>query len=238
MKNRHRYSPNDKMSSLICDNYSLLTVMSRFGLALGFGDATIDEVCRRNGIDSTTFLTVVNFIAEERDSIEIDDSLSVTALMSYLKRAHDYYLGFKLPSIKQKLVEALSCSHDTGLSALVIKFFDEYVGEVHDHMSYEDSHVFTYVTSLIDGKDNGGKRFNISTFARHHDRAESKLTELKNIIIKYYPQDDGNPELMNDVLYDIYNCETDLALHTKIEDYLFVPAIAGLERKVKDEARQ
>ena len=148
MKNRHRYSPNDKMSSLICDNYSLLTVMSRFGLALGFGDATIDEVCRRNGIDSTTFLTVVNFIAEERDSIEIDDSLSVTALMSYLKRAHDYYLGFKLPSIRQKLVEALSCSHDTGLSALVIKFFDEYVGEVHDHMSYEDSHVFTYVTSL------------------------------------------------------------------------------------------
>ena len=43
---------------------------------------------------------------------------------------------------------------------------------------------------------------------------------------------------MNDVLYDIYNCEADLALHTKIEDYLFVPAIAGLERKVKDEARQ
>ena len=33
-----KYKPADKMSDLICDNYSLLQVMSRFGLSLGFGD--------------------------------------------------------------------------------------------------------------------------------------------------------------------------------------------------------
>lgn len=237
MKNQHRYSANDKMSSLICDNYSLLTVMSRFGLALGFGDATIGEVCSNNGIDCKTFLTVVNFIAEERDSIEFDGELSVEALMNYLKNAHEYFLDFKLPAIREKLIKALSDSQDINLSTLIFKFYDEYVGEVFEHMDYEDKHVFTYVSSLLSGNDGDDKRFSIGIFAKRHDRAELKLTELKNIMIKYYPQGDGNIELMNDVLYDIYNCESDLALHTKIEDYLFIPAIAGLEKKIKDEGR-
>ena len=33
------------MSDLICDNYSLLMVMSRFGLSLGFGDKSVKDVC-------------------------------------------------------------------------------------------------------------------------------------------------------------------------------------------------
>ena len=32
-----KYTPTDKMSYLICDNYTLLQVMSRFDLSLGFG---------------------------------------------------------------------------------------------------------------------------------------------------------------------------------------------------------
>ena len=36
-----KYTPTDKMSYLICDNYTLLQVMSRFDLSLGFGDKTV-----------------------------------------------------------------------------------------------------------------------------------------------------------------------------------------------------
>ena len=46
-----KYTPTDKMSYLICDNYTLLQVMSRFDLSLGFGDKTVQEVCRENGVD-------------------------------------------------------------------------------------------------------------------------------------------------------------------------------------------
>ena len=38
MNEQHKYRSTDKMSDLICDNYSLLMVMSRFGLSLGFGE--------------------------------------------------------------------------------------------------------------------------------------------------------------------------------------------------------
>ena len=35
------YKPTDKMGDLICENYALLQVMSRFGISLGFGDKSV-----------------------------------------------------------------------------------------------------------------------------------------------------------------------------------------------------
>jgi len=38
--------------------------------------------------------------------------------------------------------------------------------------------------------------------------------------------------VMNAVLFDIFNCEKDLASHNEVEDYLFVPAVLQLENQV------
>ena len=38
------YTGDDRMCDLVCDRYAVLQVMSRFGIALGFGDKTIAEV--------------------------------------------------------------------------------------------------------------------------------------------------------------------------------------------------
>jgi hypothetical protein len=46
------YRETDKMSDLICENYPMVLVMSRFGIALGFGEKNIGEVCRQNGVDA------------------------------------------------------------------------------------------------------------------------------------------------------------------------------------------
>ena len=50
MNKRLKYSGTDKMSDLICENYNLLLEMSRFGLSLGFGDQTVQQVCERQGV--------------------------------------------------------------------------------------------------------------------------------------------------------------------------------------------
>ena len=64
MKNG-KYRETSKMSDLICENYPMVLVMSRFGIDLGFGEKNIGEVCRQNKIDTYTFLTVVNFLTEK-----------------------------------------------------------------------------------------------------------------------------------------------------------------------------
>lgn len=58
-----------------------------------------------------------------------------------------------------------------------------------------------------------------------------KLQELKNIIIKYYAPTE-QAELLNNVLFDIFTCETDLRIHCQVEDDIFVPAVEILEEKV------
>ena len=57
-----RYDADDRMCDLVCDRYPVLLVMSRFGIALGFGDKTIAEVCAESRVDAATFLAVVNML--------------------------------------------------------------------------------------------------------------------------------------------------------------------------------
>ena len=64
MDRLQKYKSSDKMIDLISDNYSLLQVMSRFGLSLGFGDKTVKEVCEMNGVDCPTVISVVDFYAQ------------------------------------------------------------------------------------------------------------------------------------------------------------------------------
>ena len=223
------YRETDKMSDLICENYPMVLVMSRFGIALGFGEQNIGEVCRQNGVDVNTFLAVVNFLTEEVSGpVDWTDSrLSVGDLIRYLHNAHDYFLNFRLPHLKRKLVIAInSCPADVAF--VITRFFDEYAEEVNKHMSYEERAVFPYVRNLLEGKRD--PKYNITIFRKRHDQIEMKITELKNILIKYYPGAGTN--MLNSVLFDIFATEEDLASHTRVEDYLFVPAILALEKQL------
>ena len=218
------------MSDLIGENYPMVLVMSRFGIALGFGEKNIGEVCRQNGVDTHTFLTVVNFLTEDAmvPASEIDKGLSVESLITCLHNAHDYFLNFRLPHIRRKLVEAIEeCPKDVAF--VITRFFDEYAEEVNKHMSYEEKTVFPYVRGLLDGVKDA--RYNITIFRKRHDQIEMKITELKNILLKYYPGPGSN--LLNSVLFDIFATEQDLASHNHVEDYLFVPVILALEKSLK-----
>lgn len=224
-----KYRETDKMSDLICENYPMVLVMSRFGIALGFGEKNIGEVCRQNGVDACTFLTVVNFLTEDVSApvTDVNKCLSIDALITYLHNAHDYFLNFRLPHLRRKLVEAIAeCPKDVAF--VIQNFFDEYAEEVNKHMSYEEKVVFPYVRDLLAGKKD--PKYNISIFRKRHDQIEMKIVELKNILIKYYPGPGSN--LLNSVLFDIFATEQDLASHNHVEDYLFMPAILALEKTI------
>jgi len=220
------------MCDLVCDRYPVLLIMSRFGIALGFGDKTIGEVCLDSGVDTATFLAVVNMHSD--DKAPDPETISVAALVGYLRNSHVYFLDFRLPAIRRKLIEAVDCAL-SDVSFAIMRFFDEYAAEVQRHMSYEEQTVFPYVESLLSGEKNTA--YSIDIFRRQHDQIDIKLRELKNIIIKYYPS--GSSNELNGVLFDIFNCEHELASHNAVEDELFIPAVERLAaagpRTVKPE---
>jgi len=229
---QHKFLANHKMSDLINENHSLLLVISRFGLHLGFGNKTVCEVCQTNGIDCSTFLAVVNFLADDTFEVENTyENISIDTVVDYLSNAHSYFLDFKLPSLRNKLLEAVNQPEQNLPYGLIfMKFFDEYVLEVGKHMEYENNTVFKYAKLLSSGKLD--PNYNIAIFQERHNEIDSKLEELKNILIKYYP-DKGSNHLLTEVLFDILSCEIDIISHNKVEDYFFIPALEAIENKLK-----
>lgn len=226
MNDSMSYKLTDKMRDLVKDNSALILVMGRFGISLGFGDKSVREVCRMHHVNENTFLEVVNFVSGKDYNYE---SVSLPSLIGYLKQAHEYYLDFNLPNIRRKLIEAIDCSGTDELAMLILKFYDEYVTEVRKHMEYENDVVFSYVEQLSQGFLN--RNFTISNFAGKHTPIGYKLKELKDIIIRYYPE--KNNYQLNQVLLEIILSEQDLTSHCMIEDKLFVPAVKLIEQQLK-----
>jgi Response regulator containing a CheY-like receiver domain and an HTH DNA-binding domain len=229
MKNQKLYEADDKMISMIRDNYDLLQSLGSFGINLGFGDKTVQETCEDNGVDTYTFLAVVNYTANGYGEFEADEKISVSTLLHYLEACHAYFLDFQLPYIRRELQESLD--ENESLAKLILRFYDEYAHEIRRHMRYEQKTLFPYVQSLIDGRP--ANDYNVDTFSKHHGATDKKLRELKLLIIKYLPQDGLHNNQLTATLHDIYENEVWLRQHAQVEDHIFVPAIRRLEQQTK-----
>ncbi len=231
MKNQKMYEADDKMISLIRDNYDLLQSLGSFGISLGFGDKTVKETCEDNGVDTYTFLAVVNFTINGYGDFDADEQLDIRTLLHYLDASHKYYLDFQLPFIRRELEESLN--QEDSLGRLILRFYDEYAHEIRRHMQYEQKTLFPYVESLLDGK--AGSDYTVETFSKHHGAADKKLRELKLLIIKYLPSDGLHNNKLTATLHDIYDNEEWLRQHAMVEDHIFVPAIRRMEQIVRQQ---
>ena len=229
MRNQKMYEADDKMISLIRDNYDLLQMLGSFGISLGFGDKTVQETCENNHVDTYTFLAVVNYTINGYGDFEADERISVPTLLHYLEACHAYFLDFQLPYIRRELQESLD--ERESLAKLILRFYDDYAHEIRRHMKYEQKTLFPYVQSLIDGQP--ANDYNVDTFSKHHSATDKKLRELKLLIIKYLPMDGLHNNQLTATLHDIYENEVWLRQHAEVEDNIFVPAIRRMEQIVK-----
>lgn len=228
MKDSKLYTSQSRLRDVIKENSSILMVMSRFGISLGFGNKSVKEICESQGVDMNTFLSVANFISHNKiDYVDV----SLATLMDYLKRAHTYFLDYNLPTIRRRLIEAIDCSGTDDVAFLILRFYDEYVTEVNRHMTYENDTVFGYVEKLL--QNHLDSNYTIDVFSNKHNHIGSKLNELKEIIISYYPGKEN--DRLNSVLFDIMSCEEDLTAHCLVEDKLFVPAVKLLEEELRTQ---
>lgn len=104
-------------------------------------------------------------------------------------------------------------------------------------MEYENTHVHPFVESLLRGE------LPSETFAtvvnqhnNNHLSIEKSISELKSIIIKYYPSD-SNAQLMGEVLMEIFMTEEDLQTHCHMEDTLFAECVRRLELQVREQEK-
>jgi len=235
------------MADLIHLNYLLVSVINRFGIRLGFGDKSIDEVCDIYKINKSFFLEIVNsFHNKEYFPQKNLQNFPIRLITDYLGKTHHYYLDEKIPEIEnliQKMIK--ECYQDSENAQLVNTFFQEYKKELISHIKMEDDVVFPYglfIENKFLGKASKTRpsgipeNYSIQEYNQNHDDIEEKLFDLKNIIIKYLPAP-TKPSLCNQVISALFVLEKDISDHSRIEDKVLIPKVELMEqalRKVQD----
>ncbi|MBQ9296555.1 MAG: helix-turn-helix transcriptional regulator [Paludibacteraceae bacterium] len=208
------------MCDLMSHEEEAIQIISRFGLNMGVGEQTIAQVCATHKVHTPTFLAVVNYKVFRRRALP--NEIDINTLNRYLHHAHTYFLDFRLPRLRRSLIEAVYSADSTSqIPLLILRCYDEFVNEIRTHIEHE----------------------NCGKYEEHeHDdqRITDKLTEIKNLIIKYYPADSIQPSKdesqhlhvgysLISVMSELWHTEQDFADHCAIEDDILRPALAKAE---------
>jgi len=234
---------NLKMADVIHMDYTLLSTINRFGISLGYGEKTVEEICQKHGVNVDFFLEVINSFHDKNYFPEKKfRAFSLKYIIDYLKNAHKSYLEYKVPKIERlidKLVEISDLKKQTFL--LLKNFFQEYVNELKIHIKREEEEVYPYIINLeksfLDKKipkklQEKLQVYSIGKYEKEHDNIEEKLFDLKNILIKYVPMQKNN-NLCNNILSELFKLEEDIKEHSEMEERVMIPQVKAMEKALK-----
>ncbi len=222
-----------KMSDVLLSNFYFILMLEHFGINLAVQEKTVKEICSENSINPDIFLTFSNlfngFIYEPKSEYTFDD---IQTILRYLKNCHSYYLDDKYPSLASDIAK-LAKKNNSPEVKLLEKFFSEYLAELTTHLNYENETVFPYVINLYRStvKNNSGVslgNYSVTEYKEHHDDIEEKLTDIKNLLVKYMPPK-NDKKIRRSILLKLFELEHDLHIHSLIEDSILIPLVQKLE---------
>lgn len=211
--NRTLFTGRMKMADMIASNYDLILMLPRFGIPLGFGEKTVNEVCRDNNVDDHFFLTVCNiytfddFRPDDEELSRIDNRL----VAEHLRASHRYYLEERLPHLQQHLDHITENAGHSG--EILRKYYADYCREVREHVRREEKNLGQMLEEGAQVTEH---------YLKSHDNIRDKLNDLTQIIYKYLPGERLNEEMM-ELVFDILQLSRDLEKHAMIEELLLVP---------------
>jgi regulator of cell morphogenesis and NO signaling len=228
-------SPKMKMADAINQYHSLLTVLPRLGIPLGFGEKSIGQLCTEHRVSEPLFLLISRVYCQD-DFFPTANELQqcpMTDILQYLVSSHKDYLENKLPHIEHHLNILLE-PMDKKYSSLISNFYAEFRKEMEKHFQYEEEVIFPYLRQILSEQEaTESATYQKNTFHQQHDDIEDTLNDLSNLLLKYIPAEVSPAERV-DMLLDMYALSNDIAKHAMMEDRILVPYIQLLESKRHD----
>jgi regulator of cell morphogenesis and NO signaling len=222
------------MADIILTNSRLLYVLPYFEISLGFGEKTVKQVCNEKNISVPLFLLVCNiysfddFCPKSKDLTQIP----VEGIIKYLQNSHKDYVEVRMPQIMNNILDLVNvCNLKNG--NILNSFCEKYKREVVAHLKYEEEIAFPYIIQLLNGAKTGN--YKIKEYESNHSDIDAALNDLKNIIIKYFPQD-CPVEKCRDILLNLFMFEYDLSKHTLLEDKILISLVEHIEKNTHETA--
>ena len=232
------------MCQAVFEHMQLLPLLPRFQMKLGFGEMSVEEVCKAHEVNPDFFLDIANAYLDEAYIPGEGLSLfSLGTVVDYLRGTHTYYVDIALPMVEEKIFRLLT---QPGLSEkeveLVTSFFNDYKQEFLAHISEEEQDILPYILELEKQSArelpdpaflNKIQSYSIREFEQEHDRLETSLEQLARLMIKYLPPFE-DVHLCHQVLHDLSDLVKDLRDHANMEDKILIPRVVELEEQLLD----
>lgn len=230
--NKHSvFSAKMRLSDLIAANHNLILMLPRLGISLGFGDKSVEEVCEQYALPVDFFTLICNVYTFEHYAPSANEiqQTDMSPLLPYLRASHQFYLQERLEHIDQHL-HLLAAGIDAKLGQVLCRFFDDYISEVREHFTKEESESFPYVEALQAKQNVEGLQ--LHSYDEAHENIKDKLADLTQIIFKYLPSNSFTNDAV-DLIFDIFQIASDLEKHALIEEKILLPYVEYLESQAK-----
>lgn len=175
-------STSSRLSEILFEYPELITVVNRFGISLGVGDKSIDELCRESNTDSAFVTALLNICLgnESAETANLGDFDS-RQLAQYLYQTNNYYRDALLPNIERHLNSLVNHSSEADNLDLLRKFFYEAKRDLLDVLQEDISHLSPPVdkglhsdsiTIIEKGTATADKFFDLANFFVKHLKGE------------------------------------------------------------------
>ncbi|MBN2173004.1 MAG: hemerythrin domain-containing protein [Bacteroidales bacterium] len=225
---------NMKMSGLILENPRLLLLMEHLEMDFAVHEKTVEQLCKEYSVPVHLFILFANlyngFNPEDKDVISGED---IPVIIHFLKQNHNYYKTDKYPEIIG-YIRKLQDKTGNKEVRLIEKFFTDYFNEVLEHLDYEDKVAFPYFATIAQyDQKPGSLAFSVKEYREHHTDIETKLTDLKNLLLKHINISD-ELSIRRKLILSLMELEYDLNIHSQIEEKILIPLVYNEESKKSD----
>lgn len=214
------------MSVALENHTSLIPLISRFGIRLGLGDKSIEQVCRQYEIDPLFMLTLMNtFLFDDYFPEQKLRSFHINQIVDYLSKTNAYYLHFQIPNIERHLRSLIHSGEENKNLTLIGTFFEKFKQEMISSIQDDQQRWFPLCLRVA-GRGEPQAVIESDTELP----VDSLLKDLLSIIVRHLSgKYDDN--LAYAVIFALTSLERDIRQHHRIRTRILNPAINQLCHK-------
>lgn len=218
------YNPDNKIFEPIFRSPSVISLINRFGIMLGVGDLTINEICQKHGVDTSFFLAVINTsLNDDYFPEKFIDKFSLDDVIDYLEKTDRYYLSVQLPNIERHFNLLLSKSENNGNLPMLRGFFEEVRNEMNCFIHNDEAIWFPFFRNVIrEGFKNKTKLPEGIPLPYNNHTLQDKLQDLISFFVIHL-RGDYDKNLCVAVVSAIMFLEKDVCQNNRIRDRILRP---------------
>ncbi|MCS7004350.1 MAG: hemerythrin HHE cation-binding protein [Cytophagales bacterium] len=232
---------------IVQKNYRNAQVLDSYGIEFyKYPFYNLQEVCELFRLDARRIAHYLQMVPDKSARLEEIGNLyhkSVAELVEYLKSTHRVFMRVRLPFLQKIITQIPTHYFDTPAVIEDLKFiFPIFAEDFVAHILEEEENTFGYILNLENALS---RRFNalkifeelskhsIAETAHEHFHDIDDMAGIRELTNHY--QTSPQSSLYTQLLYEeLKSFETEIKIHSQIENCILFPKALALERKVKE----